>query len=74
MNTPDRKVKYVAQHAREAGLRCKRHNCSKKEANAAKKAQWSKYIVSTFSSSIRLSSSFFIKHCILPLSVVPHPV
>ena len=46
-------------------------------------------VVSTFSTSIRLLSSFFIKHCILPppfslsfcpsiclssLSVVPHPV
>ena len=42
MNTPGRKVKKVAQNAREARLRRMIQNCSKKEANAAKKAQLSK--------------------------------
>ena len=53
--------------------------------NGVRQLRWQNLspVVSTFSTSIRLLSSFFIKHCILPpsfslflssLSVVPHPV
>ena len=56
--------------------------------NGARQLRWQHLspVVSTFSTSIRLLSSFFIKHCIIPpsfslflsicfsLSVVPHPV
>ena len=45
--------------------------------NGVRQLKWQQLspVVSTFSTSIRCLSSFFIKHCLfLSLSVVPHPV
>ena len=65
-------------------------NVHKELFNGVRQLRWQhlSLVVSTFSTSIRLLSSFFIKHCTLPLpflslflsiclyslSVVPHPV
>ena len=55
-------------------------NIHNEQFNGVRQLRWQHLtpVVSTLSTSNRLLSFFFIKHCILPpsfsLSVVPHPV